>query len=126
MTNPNLAIQQQFVAAVFAGDAETIRALCTDDFVLTQGSGMPYSGTFRGADGFLEFLGIFAETLELEKLEPVRHFLAEDPDLIVFEFDIVGTHRATGRPYATSMLEAWGFREGRVAWVKPHYFNVPD
>ena len=126
MTNPNIAIQQQFVTAVFAGDAAALRALCTDNFVLTQGSGMPYAGTFAGADGFLQFLGIFADTLEIEKLEPVRHFLSDDPDLIVFEFDIAGVHRATGRPYATSLLETWAFRDGKVSSVKPHYFNVPD
>ena len=67
-----------------------------------------------------------ALALEIEKLEPVRHFLSDDPDLIVFEFDIAGVHRATGRPYATSLLETWAFRDGKVSSVKPHYFNVPD
>jgi len=126
MTNPNLAIQQQFVTAVFAGDAATIRSLIAPGFELTQGSGMPYAGAYKGADGFLEFLGVFADTLEIEKLEPVRHFLSEDPDLIVFEFDIAAVHRATGRPFVSSLLETWAFRDGKVAWIKPHYFNVPD
>ena len=126
MGNPNLAIQQQFVAAVFAGDADTIRSLVAPDFELFQGSGMPYAGTYKGADGFLEFLGIFADTLEIERLEPVRHFLSDEPGLIVFEFDIVAVHRATGQPFASSLLETWAFRDGKVAWIKPHYFNVPD
>lgn len=126
MTNPNLAVQQRFVAAVMSGDAETIHALTAPGFILTQGSGMPYAGLYEGADGFLRFLGIFAETLDIEKLEPVRHFQSDDPDLIVFEFDIVAVHRATGKPYVTSLLEAWTFRNGKVAGVKPHYFNVPN
>ncbi len=126
MTNPNLAIQQQFVTAVFAGDAATIHALAAADFELVQGSGLPYAGTYRGAAGFLEFLGIFAATLDIEKLEPVGHFLSDDPDRIIFEFDIRAVHRATGRPFDTSLLEAWAFRDGKVAWIRPHYFNIPN
>ena len=48
MTNPNLAIQQQFVTAVFAGDAETIRAF-TRDPLLRSASAL--SGLFTHAVG---------------------------------------------------------------------------
>ena len=123
MSNPD--IQQRFVAAVFAGDAATLTALCHANFVLHQGGAMPYAGTYRGAEGFLQFLGIFAETLEVEKLETVRIYSCDDPDWLVSEFDVVATVKATGQRYETTLLERWQFSGGKVVSVKPHYYEPP-
>jgi ketosteroid isomerase-like protein len=123
--NRNLLVQQQFVAAVFAGDADAIRALAAPEFELVEGSGMPFAGTYRGAEGFLEFLGVFNDTFDLEYLRPVRHFASDDPDRMAFEFDLRGVDRATGAPFDSSLIEAWTFRGGKVVAIKPHYFNVP-
>jgi ketosteroid isomerase-like protein len=124
-SNPNLLVQQQFVAAVFAGDGDTIRSLAAADFELAEGSGMPFAGTYRGAEGFLEFLGVFNDAFDLEYLRPVRHFASDDPDRMAFEFELRGVHRATGELFESSLIEAWTFRDGRVVAIKPHYFNVP-
>jgi ketosteroid isomerase-like protein len=123
--NRNLLVQQQFVDAVFAGDGDTIRSLAAPDFELVEGSGMPFAGVYRGADGFLEFLGLFSDTFDLEYLRPVRCFASDDPDRMAFEFELRGVHRATGELFESSLIEAWTFRDGRVAVIKPHYFNVP-
>ena len=123
--NPNLAIQQRFVTAVFAGDVATLTELCAPDFVLEQAASMPYAGSYHGAEGFLKFLGIFGETLEIEKLETTRIYQADDPDWLVCEFDLRGVVKATGQTYETTMLERWQFRGGRVVRVKPHYFVPP-
>lgn len=124
-SNPNLRVQQQFVAAVFAGDGDAIRSLCTDDFELLEGSGMPFAGTYRGAEGFLTFLGVFNDVFEIERLDPVRHYGSEDPDRMAVEFELKGIHRPTGEAFETSLIELWTFRDGKVAAIKPHYFNVP-
>lgn len=123
MGNPD--VQQRFVAAVFAGDSATLTELCHADFVLEQGGAMPYAGTYRGAAGFLRFLGIFAETLDIEKLEPVRTYLCDDPDWLVSEFDLIATVKASGQRYETTLLERWQFSGGKVISVKPHYFEPP-
>ena len=121
----NSDIQQRFVAAVFAGDSATLTELCHDDFVLEQGAAMPYAGTYRGAEGFLRFLGIFGETLDIEKLEPVRSYLCSDPDWLVSEFDLVAVVKASGQRYEATLLERWQFSEGKVLNIKPHYFEPP-
>lgn len=122
--NPNLDVQQRFVAAVFAGDADTLRSLCDPDFELIQGSGTAYAGSYRGADGFLRFLGIFGETLDVQRLEPLRNYLCEDPDLVVTEFAVRAVVRATGEIYESSLLEKWTFRDGKVLTCEPHYFHA--
>ncbi len=126
MANPNLDIQQRFVAAVFAGDTGTLTALCHADFVLEQAPDMPYGGTYRGAEGFLRFLGIFAETYDLEALEPVRIYATDDPDWLVSEFVLRAAVKASGKRYDTTLLERWQFRDGKVLGVKPHYFGAPE
>lgn len=122
--NPNRQVQERFVAAVFAGDAETIRSLCAPEFALHEGSGMPFAGTFRGADGFLEFLRIFGETFDIEELAPVRTFATEDPDWLIGELTLRSTLRASGKRFDSSILEMWQFRDGKVVSIKPHYFNA--
>lgn len=119
----NIQVQQQFVAAVFAADANTIRALADPAFELHEGSGLPFAGTYRGADGFLEFLRIFGQTFDIERLDPIRSYESQDPDRIAFEFDLRATVRGTRRLFESTLIEIWNFRDGRVLSIKPHYFN---
>lgn len=123
--NGNLAVQQQFVAAVFAGDADTILALAAPDFTLHEGSGMPFAGIYEGGEGFLSFLGVFADTFEIERLEPVCGYASDDPGRMAFEFDFRATVKATGELFESSIIETWKFRDGKVESIKAHYFNVP-
>lgn len=123
--NPNLAVQERFVTAVFAGDTDTLRALAAPDFVLVEGVGLPFAGTYHGAESFIAFLGVFADTLEIEVLAPVRSFLSDDADVIAFEFELKAVVRSTRERFESSLIEVWTFREGKVAAIKPHYFNVP-
>jgi ketosteroid isomerase-like protein len=122
--NPNRAIIDRFVGAVFSGDSATVLALCDADFALHEGSGLSFGGTYRGGEGFLAFLGLFNETLEIARLEPIGTYLTEDPDRIVCEFELDATVRATGKRFASSLLERWRFRDGKVIEIKPHYFDA--
>jgi ketosteroid isomerase-like protein len=121
----NQDVMGQFVTAALSGDGETLKSLCAPGMVLEQGSGMPYRGTYRGGEGFMHFLGVFGETFDIEKLDLVRTYQTDDPDWLVSEFDVRATVKATGAPYATSLVETWQFEDGKVLSIKPHYFNSP-
>lgn len=122
--NSNLATINRFIAAVFAGDGETIKTLCAPDFQLLEGSGVSFAGTYQGGEGFLHFLGIFGEALDIQRLEPTRTYLSDDPDYVICEMELEATVKATGQAFASSLLERWHFREGKVLEIKPHYFNA--
>lgn len=122
--NPNRTVIDRFVAAVFAGDSATLLSLCDPEFVLHEGSGLSFGGTYAGGEGFLAFLGLFSQTLDIARLEPIRTYLTDDPDWIVCEFELEATVRATGKPFASSLLERWHFRDGKVLAIKPHYFDA--
>jgi ketosteroid isomerase-like protein len=123
--NTNIAIKNRFVAGVFANDAQTIHELCDPAFELIQSVDLPYGGTYRGADGFMQFLKQFVATYHIEKLEQTNIFYTDDPDLLIFEFDFRATLQSTGKSFVTTILEPWRFRNGRVLTITPHYFNVP-
>ena len=122
--NPNVSIQQRFVAAVFAGDGDTIRALAHPDFALHEGSGLPFAGTYRGGEGFLRFLGIFNDTFEIETLAPLRTYETEDPDYLACEFELRAVLRGNGERFDSTLVEIWNFRDGQVLSITPHYFNA--
>lgn len=122
--NPNRQIQERFVAALLAGDTDTVRSLCAPEFVLHEGSGVPFAGTFHGAEGFFEFFALFNETLDVEELAPVRIYAADDPDWLVGELILRSTLRASGKRFDSSILELWQFANGQVIGIKPHYFNA--
>ena len=124
--NPNLHIQEQFVTAVFAGDADTVRSLCAPEFALHEGSGMPFAGTYHGADGFLAFLQLFNDTFDIAELAPVRTYVTEDPDWLIGELSLRATLRSNGAPYESSILEMWQFKDGKVVNIKPHYFDAAN
>src|SRR5579864_3173419 len=117
-TNRNIQVKEQFVAAVFAGDAATIRALTDPDFELHEGSGLPFAGTYRGAEGFLKFLEIFSQTFDIGRLEPIRSYESGEPDCMAFEFDLRATVRDTGQLFESTLIEVWNFKDGRVLSIK--------
>lgn len=122
--NPNLAVLERFVGAVFSGDGETLQSLCHADFLLHEGSGLSFAGTYPGGEGFLRFLEIFGATLDIERLETLRIYRAEDPDYVIAEMELRATVRETGKAFESSLLERWQFRDGKVIEIKPHYFNA--
>jgi len=122
--NSNRALIDRFVTSVFSGDSATLLSLCDPEFVLHEGSGLSFGGTYRGGEGFLSFLGLFNETLEIARLEPIRTYLTDDPDWIVCEFELEATVKTTGKTFASSLLERWHFRDGKVLEIKPHYFDA--
>lgn len=122
--NPNLALLQRFTGAVMAGDGETVKALCAPGFALHEGSGLSFAGTYNGGDGFMEFFGIFVGALEIERLETIRIYQSDDPDFVIAEMELRATVRATGKVFESSLLERWQFQDGKVAEIKPHYFNA--
>ena len=122
--NANLAILERFVTAVFAGDSDTILSLCDPDFVMEEGSGLSFAGIYPGGEGFLRFLGIFSETLEVEHMETLRVYATQDPDYAVSEMELRTIVRATGKRFDTTLLERWHFRGGKVLSIMPHYFNA--
>lgn len=125
LEHPNNIVKQKFVASVFSGDFDTIRQLVHDNFELHEGSGTGFAGIYRGAAGFIEFLGIFAATFDIKRLEEAGAYVSDDPDSMAFLFELEAVLRSNGAPFSSTLVEAWQFRDGKVAKIIAHYFNSP-
>lgn len=121
----NAAVQKQFVAAVLAGDRDTIRRLAHRDFELYEGSSMPFAGVYRGAEGFIEFLSIFMATFDIKRLEETGVFSSNDPNGMAFQFELEAVYRSAGTVFSSSLVETWRFKDGKVLKICAHYFNSP-
>jgi ketosteroid isomerase-like protein len=102
-----------------------MRANLHPEFVLRQDRALPYGGEYRGGDGFLEFLKKFMAAFDVQSLENTRTFVGENPDAVVLEFSFRGKVKATGKDFATTLLELWEFKDGKIRGVTPHWFEIP-
>lgn len=124
--NPNIAIKDRFVEAVFSGDEATLRTLIHPDFTLHQPPGLPYEGDYAGADGFMVFLEKFMAAYELESLDQTALFIEQDdPNALVLGFDIKGTLSETGRPFVSPQLERWDYCDGQIVQIRVFWFTLP-
>jgi ketosteroid isomerase-like protein len=125
MPNDNLRVKDRFVAAVFAGDKATMHDLLDASFELHQPPGLAYAGSYAGAEGFLSFLAKFMATYDIEALVNTDTFIAENPDRTVLEFKFTGKLKASGEKFATTLLECWEFRQGRILRITVYWFAMP-
>lgn len=118
----NVEVMQKFVGAVFAGENDKLPQYLHPDFELIHSRTVPYTGVYKGAQGFLDFLGIFMGTFDPLDMKTGETFVSPEGSVIA-EILLAGTLKSTGQKVETSMLEKWEFEEGLVRRIKPHYFD---
>jgi len=131
MSQSDIDYVGRFLAAFGAGDKEQLAKLVHPDFENPQSSALPYGGqTYRGLDGFYKFaLGIFPSTWQIERFDVLRRFYEPgtkpDEESVVLLFHMVGKVAATGEPVDTTLAEHWIFKDGKLLYSKPHWFEPP-
>jgi ketosteroid isomerase-like protein len=62
---------------------------------------------------------------DIQSLENTCSFVGDNPNVVVLEFSFSGKVKATGREFATTLLELWEFEGGKILSVTPHWFEIP-
>ncbi len=106
----------------FAGDLDSVVASLSPEIEVLQAAGLPYGGTYKGIDGFMEqvskILGFWQElTFDVTQL------LASD-DVVVAYGEWRGTVKATGKTVRFPMMEAWHFDQGKIVRILPIYSDT--
>jgi uncharacterized protein (TIGR02246 family) len=115
------AVIEQYVAAVQAGDVETVRGLFAEDATWTLHAGdLPISGTFEGRDRILgDFLARALAHYEPGSIQlEITGMTAED-ERVVLQW----TSRArttSGRAYENGCIGVFEVRDGRIAAVREY------
>ncbi|HKY93011.1 MAG TPA: nuclear transport factor 2 family protein [Nevskiaceae bacterium] len=119
----NLELAQRFYEAIFSADLPFMRAHVTDDFCVVEADGLPYGGTWKGLDGFQRlFAKITDEVFEGVDIQ-LQSIAANDTHAMSF-FRFTGTARKTGRRVDFDIAEVVTIRDGKVACIKPFYFDT--
>nr|WP_229900111.1 nuclear transport factor 2 family protein [Streptomyces hiroshimensis] len=92
------------------------------DVVLHQADALPYGGTWRGHRGIQDNMLAMAATWELFEFAE-QEFLAAGETTVV-RTRVRARARATGRELTFPILQTITFKDGRIAEVRPFYWDT--
>ncbi|GAA3080130.1 nuclear transport factor 2 family protein [Streptomyces rectiviolaceus] len=92
------------------------------DVVMHQAESLPYGGIWRGHDGMTRFFIAMSETWESFEIGE-QEFLATGETAVVHT-QVRARARATGRELAFPVLQTITVRGGRIAEVRPFYWDT--
>ncbi|MFE0175880.1 nuclear transport factor 2 family protein [Streptomyces sp. NPDC059002] len=116
--------EAEYLAAGGPGRAsfDVLAPYFAPDVVLHQAQALPYGGTWRGHAGMTRFFVAMSETWEVFDIAH-QEFLALG-EVSVVHSDIRARARATGSELAFPILQTLTVRAGRIAEVRPFYWDT--
>ncbi|MBW3665518.1 MAG: nuclear transport factor 2 family protein [Actinobacteria bacterium] len=114
----NIELVQQIYAAIGRGDIGTVTAMMTNDVEIhVPGPDViPFTGTFRGADGVGQFFQSIGANCDVVALQPTE-FVADDDHVVVVGSETL-TAKPTGRSWSTEWAMVWTILEGKVSCLR--------
>ena len=112
-----------FMAANARGDRAALEAMVHPDFSLEEAAGLPYAGVYKGVDGMFALMRSLDETWSKFRLKVIE-FPCQGENSMVVRIAVSGTLRKTGNAFATTAMELWRFKDGRLFEIVPYYFDT--
>lgn len=121
MSQTNLEKLKAMFAAFGEGDFETVATYLHPDLIITEADCLPYSGVFRGPEGYIELATkVFATW---DDLSVSQEAMLAEGDLLVVVSKFKGKTKA-GVSFTMPMTEAFYFTDGLVSEIRPYYFDT--
>lgn len=121
------AAEAEYLAAGGPGEASfaVLAPYFSPDVVLHQADALPYGGTWRGHEGMERFFRAMSGVWESFVMEE-QEFLAtgETGGPLVVLTQVRARARATGRELAFPILQTITVTDGRIAEVRPFYWDT--
>jgi ketosteroid isomerase-like protein len=95
------------------------RGLLHDEFIVHEAGGVPYSGEYRGPQGFFELLAKMSEAMELTLGQSVQFLLADNT--VAVRSRLTFTARASGKSVEMSLVEVYTVRDGLIVELDVYY-----
>lgn len=115
----NLKETEKLYALSAAGDWPAVREMLTDDFFATEAPGLPYEGVYSGKDGLEQLYRKVMGMMPVQGLDLIQMTAGGDWVIVIVEMiasDADGEFRIP-------LAEGTRFRDGKVAEIKPFYFD---
>lgn len=119
MSEDALAIVQRFGAALRERDLAEVRRLLHRDCVVDAAGGLPYSGRYHGARGFLDLFAAMTEVLWLKPGPLCQQSL--DEKTVVSRFRLEFTLRNSDRSIAMDLVEIYSVSDGQIIGLDVYY-----
>lgn len=118
------AAEAEYLAAGGPGEASfaLLAPFFAADVELHQAAALPYGGTWRGHDGLARFFRRMGEVWEAFDMVE-QEFLATGETAVVLT-RVRARARATGREIAFPVLQTITVKDGRIAEVRPFYWDT--
>lgn len=106
------------MGAVGASDGDRVRELIHPSFVIYNDQSMPYGGVYRGADEFLQMLGVVYTTWRDAKVENLHLFEDDAGENITFIVKLSGRPGKCEDWVEAFVSEHWTVRDGKAVHAR--------
>lgn len=119
----NIELVKTLYNAIGKGDMPGALSLLQKDIEITLPgpSAIPFSGTYKGHDGFKTFASNLVESIDWDsrKLE-AQEFIAQDNHVVVLGHENLAA-RSTGRKWDTDWVMVWTVSDGKIAKLREYH-----
>jgi ketosteroid isomerase-like protein len=114
-------VLQTYVAALLAGDEDTIRSSFAEDAVWRIDAGdLPISGTYEGRDAIIgDFLATALANYDPDSIEIEVTAMVAEGDQVALQWTS-RARTATGRPYENGCFALFEVRDGLIVSVREY------
>lgn len=117
-----IAIYDRLVVALRENDDEVSRSFFHPEFTVQEDFGLPYGGTFQGADGFI---ALRHKVRSYWALEIDSKCVAPEGNRMVIVLRLTGHPGGPLAGMETLVCVVWTFRGDKAAAAKVLYFDTP-
>lgn len=120
----NIHVIRTALDSALAGRLDDARPFFADDFVLYEAKGLPFGGVYRGWEGYKEILGKLHDFWIPGRKQASREFVPYGDDKVIIHFTLEGRIAKNGQHVAMPVLALWELKDGKIASVRPFYFDT--
>jgi len=119
----NKEIYLQLQAAVLEGDFEKVRSYISEDFVMVEPDALPYAGTFKGPEGFVDVARKIRQSFEVDL---VRNEISEvENGALLCEFVFGFKSLRTGERVEAAVVDVFRFTsDGKLLRGDIYYYDA--
>ena len=115
----NLKETEKLYVTCAAGDWAAVREMLADDFFATEAPGLPYEGVYTGKDGLRRLYEKVMAMMPVEGLDLIQMTAGGDWVIVLVEMKA----RDADGEFRIPLAEGTRFADGKVAEIKPYYFD---
>jgi ketosteroid isomerase-like protein len=113
------ATVSRFMEAIVEERLDDAGSLLHDEFVAYETGGVPYSGEYRGPQGFFDLLAKMTEGMEFTLGPAPQCLLAGDS--VAVRSQVTFTARASGKSVEMRLVEIYTVRDGLITELDVYY-----